>query len=181
MRLARRLGNPSQLAISLAALGFALVHADPRAALTALEESLALSAAGASDVVRGNSLYLVAIVRAELGDRRGCLEAFGVAVSHFVDTGDRLGLCGALQLGSSSFVGIGRPQLAVECAAVAAGQGTQQLGGDTLQALRMALGRAREELGPEQYDAVWARCAALSYDEAVAQIRSELDAAIGST
>ena len=181
LRLARRLGNPSQLAISLAALGFALVGSDPRAALIACEESLALSDAGASDVVRGNCLAFVAAVRSELGDRRGCLETFGLAVSHFVDTGDRVGLCGALQLGSSSFVRIGRPQFAVVCAAVAAGQGIQQLGGDTLDDLSAALGRARGELGSEQYDEVWARFQAMSYDDAVAEIRAEIDRALDET
>jgi len=178
LRLARRLGNPSQLAISLAALGFALVGTDPSAALIALEESLALSGAGASDVVRGNSLCFLAAVRAELGDRRGCLDAFCVAVSHFVDTGDRTGFGGALLMGSSSFVGIGRARLAVVCAAVAAGLGLQQLGGETLQAHQQALVRAREELGHEEYDALWARFETMPYDDAVAEIRAELDRAV---
>ena len=75
-------------------------------------------------------------------------------------------------------VGIGRPRFAVVCAAVAAGQGIQQLGGDTLQAFRMALGRAREELGPEEYDALRARFEAMSYDDAVSEIRAELDRVI---
>jgi len=63
---------------------------------------------------------------------------------------------------------MGQPRFAVLCAAVAVGQGIQQLGGDTFEAFRLALGRAREELGPEEYDALWARFAAMSYDDAVA-------------
>jgi hypothetical protein len=181
LRLARRLGSPSQLAISLAAVALANLVTDPRTALTALEESLALTSAGASDVVRGNCLGFMATVRAELDDRRGCLEAFGVAVDHFVETGDRTGLAGALVLGSSSFAEIGEPGLAVECAAIAAGQGIQHLGGLTLQAHNDALGRAREELGLDQYDELWARFEAMPFDDAIARVLAQLDSAINAT
>jgi len=95
-----------------------------------------------------------------------------------VDCGDRTTLMGLFAIGTSSLVDVGRPELAVAYAAVSAGSGLSNLGGDALQSQQRALAAAREELGPEQYDAVWARFEAMPYDDAVVNILADLDRAI---
>ncbi len=51
LRLARRIGNPSALAISLCVAAMERIADDPRAALQACEEGMALTTSGASDVM----------------------------------------------------------------------------------------------------------------------------------
>ena len=51
LRLAQRIGNPSALAISLSVAALSIVDDDPRSALSACDEGLALTEAGASDVM----------------------------------------------------------------------------------------------------------------------------------
>jgi predicted ATPase/class 3 adenylate cyclase len=176
--LAREIGNPSQLAISLGAVGAALFVSDPRAALAALEESLALTDAGASDVVRNSSLIQLATIKAGLGDARGTLESLRDGFEHSVACGDR-GNFGALAYGVAPLVEIGQPGLAVTFAAAARLSGP--LGGASLETEHRALTQAREELGSDAADALSASVEAMSYDDMVHHLRAELDRAIGST
>jgi hypothetical protein len=173
--LAREIGNPTQLAIALGALGDGLVFSDPRRALDALEESLALTDAGASDVVRPIVLMHVATLRAEFGDARGTLECLRDGFERAVEWGDRSAF-GAIGFGVVPLEQIGRPELAL--AISAASSFTSPLGGYWLEAQQGAIARARDVVGPEQADALTARIESMSYDEMVDYIGAELDRAI---
>jgi hypothetical protein len=175
--MAREIGNPTQLAIALGALGDALVFADPRRALDALEESLALTDAGASDVVRPIVLMHVATLRAEFGDARGTLECLRDGFERAVEWGDRSAF-GAIGFAVVPLVQIGRPELALTISA--ASTFTSSLGGYWREAQQGAIARAREEVGAEHADALTARIEAMSYDEMAEHLRAELDLAIGS-
>ena len=182
LHLARQLGNPSQLAIALAAAGWALLalgRLDEASA--ALEESVALTRAGASDVMFGHALGYVAAIWGLLGDASRCLAGFQDAVRHFVDCGDHSGLSGAMTHGAAPLVAIGEPALAVAFCAVARGQGVEIFAGGARATTEQALAAARDSLGPDEYDSLWARCEAMSYDDAVAHILAELDTAIASS
>jgi len=176
--LAREIGNPTQLAVALGALGAALVFSDPRRALDALEESLALTDAGASDVVRPVVLMHVATLRAEFGDARGTLECLRDGFERAVEWGDRSAF-GAIGFAVVPLVQIGRSELALAFSAASAF--TSPLGGYWLEAQQGAIARARDEVGPEHADALTARIEAMSYDEMVEYLGAELDRAIGST
>jgi predicted ATPase len=178
--LAREVGNPSQLTIALGAVGgaLALLDSDPGRALMVLEEALALTDAGASDVVRNLALVHVAMLRAELGDVRGTLECLRDGFQRSVEWGDR-STFGAVAFGTVALVEIDRPELALVFAA--AGTFSGPLGGESLEKQQRAIARARDELGAEQADALTARVTAMSYDEMVDYLRAELDLAIAST
>jgi hypothetical protein len=175
--LAREIGNPTQLAIALGAVGDALVFSDPRRALGALEESLALTDAGASDVVRPIVLMHVATLRAEFGDARGTLECLRDGFERAVEWGDRSAF-GAIGFGVVPLVQIGRPELALTISA--ASTFTSPLGGYWREAQQGAIARARDEVGAEHADALTARIESMSYDEMTEHLRSELDRAIAS-
>ena len=176
--LAREVSNPSQLAIALGALGAALVFSDPRRALDALEESLALTDAGASDVVRPIALIHVATLRAEFGDARGTLECLRDGIERAVEWGDRSAF-GAIGFGVVALAQIGRPELAVTISA--ASTFTSPLGGYWMEAQQGAIARARDEIGAERADALTARIKAMSYDEMTEHLRVEIERAIEST
>jgi hypothetical protein len=175
---AREIGNPTQLAIALGALGDALTFSDPRRALDALEESLALTDAGASDVVRPIALMHVATLRAELGDARGTLECLRDGIERAVEWGDRSAF-GAIGFGVIPLVQIGRPELALTVSA--ASTFTTPLGGYWRDAQQEAIARARGEVGAECADALTARIESMSYDEMTEHLRAEVDLAIEST
>jgi hypothetical protein len=173
LRLARTLGNPSQLVIALGALGNALVEKDPSAALAALEESASLTKAGASDTMLENTLACIAIVRGALGDETGCIRGFAEAFDYCVDVGDRPSLFGTWMMAVAPLVRLGRVELAVCCAAgkMGAGGGVQFLSANALDQYETALRDAREQLGTARYDALWAEFEALGYDEVVDELR----------
>src|SRR5262249_52739802 len=68
LRQARGPGNPSALAISLMAYGFARIADDPPAALTALDEGISLQRQGANPAGLGTAYRLAAGVRVRSGD-----------------------------------------------------------------------------------------------------------------
>ncbi len=175
--ISREIGNPTQLAIALGALGDALIFSDPRRALDALEESLALTDAGASDVVRPIVLMHVATLRAEFGDARGTLECLRDGIERAAEWGDRSAF-GAIGFGVVPLVQIGRPELALTISAVSTF--TSPLGGYWIDAQETALARARGAVGAERADGLKARIEAMSYDEMVDHLQAELDRAITS-
>src|SRR5262249_47039348 len=113
VRLARRIGNPSQLAISLAALGMVLAAHDPPSATAPLEESLALTAAGASDVLWSMCLSALSAARAAFGDRRGALECVRDAIRHGLMQSDGPSIAYALAEGLAPLVDVVRTELIV--------------------------------------------------------------------
>ncbi len=182
LHLARQLGNPTQLAIALATAGWALlVLGRLDEASAALEESVALTRAGASDVMFGHALGYVAGIRGFLGDARQCLEGYADAVRHFVDCGDRSGLGGALTNGAEPMVAIGEPALAVAFCAIAQGLGVAIFAGGAKATTDRVFAAARDALGSSAYDTLISSIESMNYDESISYVLTELDTAIASS
>ena len=180
--LARRLGNPSQLAIALATAGWALLaNARLDEALAALDESVALTRAGASDVMFGHALGYLAGIRGFMGDARHCVAGYADALRHFVDCGDRSGLAGALTYGAAPMVAIGEPGLAVAFCAIARAQGVEIFAGGAKAATDRVFAAARDALGSSAYDTLISSIESMNYDESISYVLTELDTAIASS
>jgi predicted ATPase/class 3 adenylate cyclase len=177
LRLSRPLGNPTELAISLAGLGAALVHDDPLAALSALEESIAITDAGASDVLLSHALANAAIANASLGRTHESLVLVRRSLGHSIFCGDLPGMIYALTNGLSVLTEFARPELLVAWTA------TIRLPGDWIgdaaqQILGRADARAAEALDPARAAEIHAEIATLTFDEAVDRILRAIDAEI---
>ncbi|MCU1354161.1 MAG: transcriptional regulatory protein (LuxR-family), partial [Acidimicrobiales bacterium] len=112
VREARALGNPTTLVTALYAEGLAHRDADPHRALRAFEESLALTAAGASDVVYGEIQEQLATVRAHLGDHLGSAHAMHAGFEHAHEVGNRLTSVTLLYYAVEPLTLLGAPELA---------------------------------------------------------------------
>jgi hypothetical protein len=79
VEVARRVRNPGVSANACYAAAAAIWRDEPQAALALIEDSLALTRAGAFDPGLGFSLALAAVIRARNGDLPGALAALGEA------------------------------------------------------------------------------------------------------
>lgn len=174
LRLSRPLGNPTELAISLAALGATLVHDDPLAALTAVEESIAITDSGASDVLLSHALVNAAIATAALGRTRDSLALVRRSIGHSVFCGDLPGEIYALWFGLSVVMGFARPELLVAWSATVRLPGVW-IGDAAQEILDRTDARVAELLAPDRVADIRAEIAALTFDEAVERILGVID------
>ena len=72
---ARRVQNPGLSALAFYAAAAAIWPGDPQTALTLIEDSLALTRAGASDIILDAALVMAGVIRARTGDLPGALAA----------------------------------------------------------------------------------------------------------
>src|SRR6185369_3478269 len=112
---ARQLGNPANLVIALYAYAYACWRDDPNAALTALEESLALTEQGASDVVFDAEQMLLASIRELLGDPHGALAAVLITLEYDDRVGNRQHAVSSLWAAVSPLRACGAHELAAVC------------------------------------------------------------------
>jgi hypothetical protein len=170
VQIARRVRNPALSAYASFAAAAAIWHSDPQAALLLIEDSLALTRAGAADTVRGNSLALAAVIRARIGDLPGALAALQeVTLQHYAD-GSRvlLGLALRVAAGMLARLGEAGPAAVLSGAlaahfpvSISASTETEQIAAGRTQAL------ARDALGEAAYDTAVGRGAAMDDDELV--------------
>jgi predicted ATPase/class 3 adenylate cyclase len=180
VRLTRPIGNPTQLAIALAGLGATLVHEDPLAALTALEESIAITDAGGSDVMLSHALGNASVATAALGRADESLVFIRRSIRHAVYCGDVPSTIYALSNGLSVVSGFARPELLVAWAATMRRPGGW-IGGAQHEILEASDARVADELDPTRVAEIRAEIAALTFDEAVELILRELDAEIAAS
>ena len=183
-RLARTLGNPTALVTALFAEGLAHVEDHPEHALAVFEESLALTAAGASDIVYSDIQEQCIRLRTILGDLRGAVEALRTGFEHAVGDGNRLSSITLLWYGLEALVPFGE----LEFSAVLFGAVDDGCGGVAPmlnavvgpQAVRHtdARAEARAALGADRFDELVARGATMTYDDVVTFARRELERAI---
>jgi predicted ATPase/class 3 adenylate cyclase len=168
LRVARELGTPTAQAIALGVFGWTFLRDDPHAAVTAFEESIALSRAGAGDAVFSTSLALLAPLRARFGDIEGAIAALHEALAHGRDIGDRAVIAQSVASAVEVAFTAGDAAVAAVCGGV--------LDSDAFRALLLAndphgperrrvLGRVRTELGEDEYAQQVARGAAMPFDE----------------
>jgi hypothetical protein len=178
VRLAHELQNPTALAISLGVFGLSWLRDDPDAATKALEESIALTRAGAGDGIFAHSLALLAPLRARARDLEGAITAVREALTYAHDTDDPAAIATAM----ASAVEVGYAARDPEIAAVLAGILDSDafrpdlLPNDAhLLTRQRILEAARATLGDDAYESAFARGVAMSYDAGLAYALGELD------
>jgi predicted ATPase/class 3 adenylate cyclase len=175
VRLARRIGNPSQLAISLGTLGLVLVAEDPRAASAPLEESVALTAGGASDVLWSMVQSGLAVARTAAGDRRGGLECVRAAIVYAVAQANGSSIAFALAEGLAPVIDVVRTDLVLASACLFESQGWSSRYGELYAGF---VDRARSTVNAARRAELQAQFAGMSFDEGVHVVLSELDCEI---
>ncbi|HXY94963.1 MAG TPA: adenylate/guanylate cyclase domain-containing protein [Acidimicrobiia bacterium] len=175
--LARTTRNPSLIASSLFGIALATLQPDPETALAAIDESIALTREGASEIVLGFVLAMRAKLRALSGERFGALADLREAIATASEKADLIIVVTALGRGAEILARLQEPEPAAALAGFVAGP-VQQL--DSLPREERtdrdeALARARLALGVAAYDAAVARGTAMSLEDATAYALAELD------
>jgi predicted ATPase len=177
VHLARQLGNPSALADALYAFSWAAVSsqldsggtvaqsAGAEAALTALDECIALTRAGASDGVFDGALAQASRIRSAMGEHDRALELLREAVEHSSQIGYRRALIFVMACAVEVLANLGYPEPAAVIAGWDPGRITRITPGPALRAA----------LGAQEFEHATARGDAMSFDEVVAFTLGELE------
>ena len=166
VEIARRVGNPALSAGAFYAAAAAIWPGEPQAALALIEDSLALTRAGAFDPALGIALSLAAAIRARNGDLPGALAALDEAAVQQHADGSRLGLGITLRIAAALLARLGQ----AEPAAVLSGAAAANFApvGDIFRLdMDQGLLPAREALGEAAYGAALGRGAAMDDKEVV--------------
>jgi hypothetical protein len=177
VEIARRVGNPALSAEAFTVAADAIWRSEPQAALLLIEDSLALTRAGAQDTVLGIVLTLAGAIRARNGDLPGALAALQEATLQHHADGARPMLGQTLRVAAVVLARAGEAgPAAVLSGAVAAhfpasisarNEGEQR-------AISRSQDLARHALGEAAYDAAVGRGAAMDEDEVVEYAVGEL-------
>ena len=178
--LARRIGNPSELASALWAASLTRVREDPDEALAFADEAIALFRAGASGSAFGHVLPIRAQLLAGNSDASGAVRDLREAITYSQDKGDKVMLMVAFDRGISVFGSLGL----AEPTAVLAGvvhRGPLAVLSILPQAERddraILLERERTLIGRSAYERAVARGAAMDDNEAASYALDQLDTA----
>jgi predicted ATPase len=170
VEVARRVQNPALSAFAFCAAAGAIWPTEPQTALTLIEDSLALTRAGAFDPVLGTALTWAGFIRAQNGDLPGALAVLQEAIAQQQADGNRLLLNMTLQIAAVVLARLGEAEPAAVLSgafsahfplAVSAVNENDTMGIGEAQSL------ARHALGEAAHGAALARGAAMDYDEAV--------------
>jgi predicted ATPase len=182
VEIARRVRNPALSVYAFYAAAEAIWRSEPQAALLLIEDSLALTRAGAYDIGHGVALLLAGVIRARNGDLPGALAALREATLRGHADGTRLVVGETLRIAAGMLARLGEAgPAAVLSGAVAAhfpasrsakAENEQMATGKT-QAL------ARHALGEAAYDAAVGRGAAMDEDEVVGYAAGEFQRVAG--
>jgi predicted ATPase/class 3 adenylate cyclase len=180
LHLVRQAESPSARAHALAVVGYVLDPDDPAGGLAAVEESVSLTQAGASDFAAGTALRKAAELRAALGDRKHALAALRESVVRDYERGSKPPLLYTLYTASELLAELAHAEPAtvltgaVTAGPVAAFVSDRIQSGETERTQRLIAG-LESVLGTEQYQAAIARGSAMSYEELVTYALEELD------
>jgi hypothetical protein len=176
VEVARRVQNPGLSAWAFCTAAGAIWPADPQAALRLIEDSLALTRAGASDPLLDTALTWAGFIRARNGDLPGALAALQEAVVQQHAGGNRLLLNMTLQIAAVVLARLGE----AEPAAVLSGAFSAHFPPDISavhQDVKMDIGEAqslaRRALGEAAYGAALARGAAMDDEEVAGYAQGE--------
>jgi tetratricopeptide (TPR) repeat protein len=170
VEVARRVRNPLLSATAFSAAAGAIWRSEPQAALALIEDSLALTRAGASDPFLGVDLTWAGVIRARNGDLPGALAALQEAIAQHHADGSRLLLGMTLQVTVMMLARLGEAgPAAVLSGAVSAHFPSSILpvreGGQVEMDEAQSL--ARDALGEAAYDAALGRGAAMDDHQVV--------------
>jgi predicted ATPase len=168
LKLALRIENPSAIMSARYDLARSIEHDDPVRALEAYEHAIALGRAGATQLIMGPALVGVARLRSRIHDRVAALEALYDAISYSTYVGYRPVVVQILGPSAEILLRVGEPATGT----VLAGSLLQGALAAIMLLQRNAelertLMTAREALGDEQYQRMFARGASMSYEEVV--------------
>jgi len=176
VEVARRVQNPGLSALAFWVAAAATWPGDPQAALRLIEDSLALTRAGAFDPVRGIALEWAAIIRAQTGDLPGALAALGEAMAQHHADGNRLPLGATLQLAAVVLARLGEAEPAAVLAGAFSAHFPLDISAvhiDEIIGIDEAKSLARRALGEAAYSAALARGTAMDDDEVVGYVQAE--------
>jgi predicted ATPase/transcriptional regulator with XRE-family HTH domain len=176
VEVARKVQNPALSAFAFSAAAVAIRPGDPQTALRLIENSLALTRAGASEPVLGIALTWAGVIRARTGDLPGALAALQEAIAQHHADGNRLLLGVTLRLAAVALARLGE----AEPAAVLSGAfsahfppDVDPLHKDDNMEISEAQSLTRNALGEAAYSAVLDRGAAMDDDEVVGYAQAE--------
>jgi tetratricopeptide (TPR) repeat protein len=170
VEVARRVGNPALSAAAFSAAAGAIWPSDPQTALALIEDSLALTRAGAFDPILGAALTRAGIIRARNGDLPGALAALQEAMVQEHADGSRLMLGMTLRIAAVMLARLGEagPAAALSGAVSAHFQPSiSAVHEGERMALDEAQSLARGALGEAAYSAALGRGAAMDDDQVV--------------
>ena len=176
---AREHGNPTALAIAL--YGYAMVRwqDDPEEAKGAIEESLAFAESGASDVVYADSLELLSRIQRESGDLDRALDSMNRSIQESISNGNRQSF---LSHGWYLVEILGLSGIEPAVAAVLDGYTSAGPEADLMPAVLgrerqihdKAVNAVRSALAPDEFEDLFARGAAMSYEDSANYVAAEL-------
>ncbi len=176
VEVARRVQNPALSAWAFCTAAAAIWPGEPQTALRLIEDSLALTRAGASDMTLGMALTWAGIIRAQTGDLPEALAALQEAMAQRHAEGNRLLFGMTLQIAAAVLARLGQ----AEPAAALAGAFSAHFQPDISavhQDERLGIGEARSlarrALGEAAYSAALAQGAAMDDHEVVEYVRDE--------
>jgi tetratricopeptide (TPR) repeat protein len=171
LEIARRLGNPSRLALALYAFGLTLWQSDPADAQAALEEHIQIVRATGYTNVLARVLALHAQLLARAGNLPDAIEALrnGLASAHLNGDLPATAVCAAR--GAFVLAALGEPELAaVLWGAVTEGV-LARLGAlppNETSDHDQLVAAVRSQLGDDRYAAATARGSAMTYEQITA-------------
>jgi predicted ATPase len=178
LRLARDIANPSSQAIALGVFGWVSLRDDPPAAAAALEESIALTHAGAGDAVFPTALVLLAPLRARAGDVEDALRALRAGLVHARDVADFPAAGTTLASAVEVTFTAHETTIAVIFAGMLDSEAFRGLlsANDPYRPAREGvLDHLRTELGTDEYAARLAQGTATTFDDGIEYALAELD------
>ena len=176
VEVARRVQNPALSAFAFCAAAGAIWPGDPQTALMLIEDSLALTRAGAFDPMLGSALTWAGFIRAQTGDLPGALAVLQEAMAQQHADGNRLLLGMTLQIAAVALARLGEAEPAVVLSGAFSAHFPPDISAvheDEKMGIGEAQSLARRTLGEAAYSAALARGAAMDDDEVVGYAQGE--------
>jgi predicted ATPase/class 3 adenylate cyclase len=176
VEVARRVQNPALSAIAFTTAAIAIWPGDPQAALMLIEDSLALTRAGACDPFLGAALTWAGFIRARTGDLPGALAALQEAMAQQHADGNRLMLGMTLEVAAVVLARLGEAGPAAMLAGAFSAHFPPDISTvpkDERVEIGEARSLARRALGEAAYSAAVGRGAAMDDDEVVGYAQGE--------
>jgi hypothetical protein len=176
VEIARRVRNPALSALASFNAAEAIWRSEPHAALLLIEDSLALTRAGAYDLFLGVALTLAAVIRARNGDLPGALVALQEATLQHHADGTRILLGDTLRIAAGTLARLGEAEPAAVLSGALAAQFPASISArtDERRSTSQTQALARHALGEAAYGAAAGRGAAMDENEVVGYAVGEL-------
>jgi tetratricopeptide (TPR) repeat protein len=175
LRAVRPIGSPTSTAFALYSLAYALQDDDPTRAVACLREGIDICDRLLGNQMTGLCMMLISRVEANYEDPIAAVESSRAAVRHFAEVGSRISTAFTLKISATAFRRAGHPDVAAILLGWVDHQPWVGAGGEEEEMYERQQAETRDELGPEEYDALAARGAAMSYDEIVGYALQQAD------